>query len=167
MRWELAEPAMEKSVKNPISREALILQFRTTNYIGLFMIGSVFFYAGFVLAISHGYIPIKIRPTLSADILTKIKYVLLLLSVIHFFIIKFFQKIAAREAKRLPAASIIVFAMSEGVAIYGLVLFLLTGNPNDFFIFMAISLFYFYIFYPKYANWERLLQQELQAKPSS
>jgi hypothetical protein len=158
---------MEKSLKNPISREALLLQFRTTNYIGLFMIASVFLYAGFVLAISHGYIPIKIRPSLRADMLTKIKYVLLLLAVIHFFIIKFFLKIAAREARRLPAASIMVFALSEGVVIYGLVLFLLAGNANDFFIFMAISLFYFYIFYPKYADWERLLQQELQAKASS
>jgi F0F1-type ATP synthase membrane subunit c/vacuolar-type H+-ATPase subunit K len=152
---------------SPISREALIQQFRTANYLGLAMMGSVFIYAGLVLGINHGYLPIKIRPALSADISTKIKYILLFISLCHYFIIKFFQKISSRAVNRLPAASIIIFALSEAVGIYGLVLFLLTGNANNFFIFMAISLFYFYIFYPKYADWERLLEQELPANPST
>jgi F0F1-type ATP synthase membrane subunit c/vacuolar-type H+-ATPase subunit K len=151
---------------SPISREALMQQFRTTNYIGLAMIGSVFLYAGLVMGINHGLIPMKIRPTLNSDVSTNIKYILLGISVLHYFIIKFFQKISMKAANRLPAASIIVFALSEAVGIYGLVLFLLTGNANDFFIFMAISLFYFFIFYPKYAEWERLLTPELQANPS-
>lgn len=149
-----------------ISREALIQQFKATNYIGLAMIGAVFIYAGLVMGIAHGLIPIKMRPAVNIDLSTKLKYILLFVSVIHYFIIKFFQKVATKAANRLPAASIITFALSEAVGVYGLVLFLLTGNANDFFIFMAISLFYFFIFYPKYADWERLLTQESQANPS-
>lgn len=151
---------------SPTSRETLMQQFRTTNYIGLAMIGSVFLYAGLVLGIDHGLIPIKIRPTINIDVSIKIKYILLFLSLSHYFIIKFFQKISLKAANRLPAGSIIIFALSEAVSIYGLVLFILSGNANDFFIFMAISLFYFFIFYPKYADWERILTQEPQAKPS-
>jgi len=149
-----------------ISREALLQQFKTTNYIGLAMIGSVFIYAGLVMGISHGVIPIKLRPALSVDYSTYIKYILLFISLSHYFIIKFFQKIALKAANRLPAGSMLTFALSEAVGIYGLVLFILTGNANDFFIFMAISLFYFFIFYPKYADWERLLYQELKDNKS-
>ena len=145
------------------SREALLQQFKTTNYIGLALIGSVFIYAGLVLGISHGYLPIKIPQTVSTDVSTKIKYILLFISLSHFFIIKFFQKISLKAANRLPAASMIMFTLSEAVSIYGLVLFLLTGNQTDFFIFMTISLFYFFIFYPKYTDWERLFRQEQQA----
>jgi hypothetical protein len=31
---------------------------------------------------------------------------------------------------------------------------------------MAVSLFYFFIFYPKYAEWEKLLAQESKTKSS-
>lgn len=162
----MPEPAADKKIMRPPSREVLIKLFRIINYIGLAMIGSVFICAGLVFGINHGYIPMEIRPTINLEVSAKIKYFLLFLSLCHFFIIKFFQKMSIRAVYRLPGASIIIFALSEIVSVYGLVLFLLTGNANDFFIFMAISLFYFYIFYPKYADWERLLTQELQVDPS-
>lgn len=146
-----------------VTREILIQQFRITNYIGLAMIGSVFIYASLVLGINHGYIPIKIPQTITLEVSVKIKYFFLFLSLCHYFIIKFFQKISIIAVYRLAGAYIIIFILSEIVSIYGLVLFILTGNTNDFFIFMAISLFYFFIFYPKYADWERLLTQELKA----
>jgi hypothetical protein len=55
--------------------------------------------------------------------------------------------------------------MCYAISLYGFVLYKLTGNIMDFFIFMPISLFYFYLFYPRYADWERLWKQELEAKP--
>jgi F0F1-type ATP synthase membrane subunit c/vacuolar-type H+-ATPase subunit K len=157
---------MARNIVSPTSREVLINQFRTTNYIGLAMIGTVFLYAGLVLGINHGIIPIKIRPSFSTDASANIKYIMLFISVLHYFIIKFFQRTAAKATNRLSAGSMITFAVSEAVAIYGLVLFILSGNSNDFFIFMAISLFYFYIFYPKYTDWERLLVQERKVDKS-
>ena len=151
---------------SPTSRELLMQQFRTTNYIGLAMIGCVFLYAGLVMGINHGLIPVKIPRTLTGDTGNIIKYILLFISIFHYFVIKFFQKVAGKAANRLPAGAILTFALSEAVGIYGLILFLLSGNTNDFFIFIAISLFYFYIFYPKYTDWERLLVQEAKANKS-
>lgn len=136
-------------------------QFKTTNYIGLAMMGSVFIYAAIVLAIDQGYIPYQAK----IDIFPGIKYILLFISVLHYFIIRFFQKFSLKSAAYLPAGAIITFALCEAVAIYGLVLFLLTKNSTDFFIFMCISLLYFYLFYPRYADWERLWKQSGSPNP--
>ena len=49
------------------------------------------------------------------------------------------------------------FALCESVAVLGLVLFLLAGNAMDFYVFMVISLGFFYLFFPKYDQWEERL----------
>lgn len=139
-----------------IPQGTLQQQFKTTNYVGLAMMASVFLYAVIVLAIDKGYIPYKAQPGANIGIYTTIKYILLVLAILHYFIIKFFQKFSLKSVAYLPAASILTFGLCETVSIYGLVLFLLTGNSLDFYLFMLISLFYFYLFYPKYADWERL-----------
>ncbi len=152
---------------NPMSKETLQRQFMLTNYIGLAMIGSVFVYAVVVFGIDRGYIPVSPPPNPNLEVFTTLKYILLFVSIVIYFIISFIQKIFAKSVRSLTTASIIVFALSEAVSIYGLVLFILTRNSTNFFIFMAISLFYFYHFYPKYEQWEQLLNQELQANPSN
>jgi F0F1-type ATP synthase membrane subunit c/vacuolar-type H+-ATPase subunit K len=136
-------------------------QFKTTNYIGLALIASVFLYALTVICIDKGYLPFKAQPGANSGTFTIIKYILLVLSVLQYFAIRFFQKFSLKSAAYLPPAAIITFALCETVSIYGLVLFFLTGNATDFFIFMAISLLYFYLFYPKYADWERMWKQGL------
>src|SRR4030043_2192968 len=103
-------------IMRPPSREALMQLFRIINYIGLAMIGSVFICAGLVLGINHGYIPIKIPQTINLEVSAKIKYFFLFLSLCHYLIIKFFQKISIRAVYRLPAASIIIFTLSEIVS---------------------------------------------------
>ncbi|MEW6658907.1 MAG: hypothetical protein AB1424_09625 [Thermodesulfobacteriota bacterium] len=163
-----------------ISREMLQKQFKITNYIGLVMIGSVFMFASLVLAMDHGYFSFLENGNQKVDaaVVTKLRYLFYLISVVFFLIIKFMKNIILRFFQkqysqslypvvlRLFAFTLLVFAMCESISIYGLVLFILSRNPNDFFIFMAISLLYFYLFYPKYADWERIWDQELQAKPS-
>ncbi len=57
----------------------------------------------------------------------------------------------------LAQAAVITFALCEAVALLGLVLFLLAGNAMDFYIFMVISLGFFYLFFPKYDQWEQRL----------
>ncbi len=142
-------------------------QFKTTNYIGLAMIASVFLYAIIVFGIDQGYLPYKAQPGANSGTFTTLKYILLVLAILHYFIIQFFQKFSLKSAAYLPPAAIITFALCEAVSIYGLVLFFLTGNATDFFIFMVISLLYFYLFYPKYADWERLWIQGLSPKKSA
>jgi F0F1-type ATP synthase membrane subunit c/vacuolar-type H+-ATPase subunit K len=141
-----------------ISQGTLQQQFKTTNYVGLAMMASVFIYAVIVLCIDKGYIPYKVSHQIDISILAKLKYILLAISIFHYFIIRFFRKFSLKSAAYLPAASILIFALCEAVSIYGLVLFLLTGNSMDFYIFMLISLLYFYLFYPKYGDWEKLVK---------
>ena len=140
-------------------------QFKTTNYVGLAMMASVFLYAVIVISIDKGFIPYQLSHQIDISILAKVKYILLAISILHYFIIRFFQKFSLKSAAYLPAASFLIFALCEAVSIYGLVLFLLSGNSMDFYIFMLISLIYFYIFYPKYADWEKLLDQEYSTNP--
>ena len=140
--------------------KTLAQQFKTTNSVGLAMMASVFLYAVIVLSIDRGYIPYKVSHSIDMSIISKVKYILLAISIFHYFIIRFFQKFSLKSAAYLPAASVLTFALCEAVSIYGLVVFFLTTKSNDFFIFMAISLLYFYIFYPKYADWEKLFDQE-------
>jgi F0F1-type ATP synthase membrane subunit c/vacuolar-type H+-ATPase subunit K len=150
-----------------IPQGTLQQQFKTTNYIGLAMIASVFIYAIIVFCIDKGYLPYKAQPGTNIGTFTAIKYILLALAILHYFVIRFFQKFSIKSTAYLPPAAIITFALCEAVSIYGLVLFFFTGNANDFFIFMAISLLYFYLFYPKYADWERLWMQGLSKKKSA
>ena len=162
------------------SQATLQQQFKITNYIGLVMIGSVFIFAFLVFAIEKGYFSFLENGNQKVDVavVTKIKYLFILISVVIFLIIKFmknyllrfFQKQYAKslypQVLPLFALTLLVFALCETISIYGLVLFILSRNPNDFFIFMAISLLYFYLFYPKYADWERISNQKLQTNPS-
>jgi len=77
------------------------------------------------------------------------------LGVGNFFLIKIMGKVlVARDVHNLPLAAIITFALCEAVGLLGLVLFLLTGNSLDFYIFMFLSLFYFWLYFPKYQDWE-------------
>ena len=89
-----------------------------------------------------------------------LKYILLAFALAHYFIIRYFQKFSLKSANYLPPGAIITYALCEAVAVYGLVLFFLSANATDFFIFMVISLLYFYLFYPRYADWEKLYQQK-------
>ena len=56
----------------------------------------------------------------------------------------------------LTSYSIIMSALCESTAIYGLVLFVLAGNIMDMYIFAAISLALFAVFFPRYSRWTEL-----------
>jgi F0F1-type ATP synthase membrane subunit c/vacuolar-type H+-ATPase subunit K len=142
-------------------------QFKTTNYIGLLMMAAVFLYALVVVAIDQGYIPFKPQPVIDPATVTMLKYIFLGLALGHYFLIRYFQKFSQRAPNYLPPGAIIIYALCEAVALYGLVLFLLSGNATNFFVFMVISLLYFYLFYPKYADWERLWRQGFSQKKSA
>ena len=85
-----------------------------------------------------------------------LKYAFLALAAGQYGAIKVVQKIVpAKSAANLPQAAIISFALCESVALLGLVLFLLAGNSMVFYIFMMISLGFFYLFFPKYEQREQ------------
>ena len=140
----------------PTILTALKARYLAVNFIGLAMIAAVFAYAGVVELIKWQLAPFagfaKIDPR-TADLL---KYAFLALAAAQYGAIKVVQKIVpAKSAANLPQAAIISFALCESVAVLGLVLFLLAGNSLDFYIFMLISLGFFYLFFPKYEQWEQ------------
>lgn len=130
-------------------------RYLTANFIGLVMIGSVFIYAVVVEVLKWVLAPFTGFAAVTPGQAQMLKYLFVALAIGHFFLIKFMQKILAADTlERLFQAAVVTFALSEAVAIFGLVLFLLTGNSLDFYLFMFLSLFYFWFFYPKYQDWE-------------
>jgi hypothetical protein len=134
-------------------------RYLTINFIGLAMIAAVFVYAGLVEVVKWQWSPFsgfaKLPPA-TADLL---RYIFLALAAAQYMIIKIVHKIVlAQSLDNLPQAAIITFALCEAVAILGLALFLLSGNSQDFYIFMALSLLFFYLNFPKYDQWETLVK---------
>ncbi len=138
---------------------ALKARYLSVNFIGLALIAAVFVYAGVVEVIKWRWAPFAGFATLPPATASLLKYIFLALAAGQYFIIKVVQKIVlAQSADNLPQAAIITFALCETVAILGLVLFLLTGNGLDFYVFMVISLGFFYVYFPKYEQWEELVK---------
>jgi hypothetical protein len=133
-------------------------RYLAVNFIGLAMIAAVLVYAGVVEVIKWQWAVFAGFAKLPPQTASLLKYTFLALAVAQFVIIKVVQKtLPARSLDNLPQAAIITFALCETVAIFGLVLFLLTGSALDFYVFMVISLGYFYLFFPKYEQWEQLV----------
>lgn len=151
--------------------------YRLAVFIGIAMIGSIFVYAGLVEAIRVGYIPWK-SPILTPDKAKILKYILLGIPLMEFFLIKFIRQAILQEKQetklekpsalfqRLVSASIITYALCEAVAILGLVLFILTGNYLDFYIFLVISLIYIAIYFPRYSHWEEWIKNVSEKQSS-
>jgi hypothetical protein len=55
---------------------------------------------------------------------------------------------------RLFAVSVVICALCEVVAAFGLILFLMAGKPWDFYGFAVYSLLLFALFFPRYQQWE-------------
>ncbi|MBU4233571.1 MAG: hypothetical protein L6277_16980 [Desulfobacterales bacterium] len=141
------------------SLTTLKARYLAINFIGLAMIASVFVYAGVVELIKWQLAPFAGFAKLDPQTVALIKYAFLALAAAQFGVIKAVQKILpARSADNLSRAAVITFALCEAVAVLGLVLFLLAGQPIDFYIFMVISLGFFYLFFPKYDQWEQRLR---------
>jgi len=137
------------------SLTTLKARYLVVNFIGLAMIAAVFVYAGVVEVIKWKLAPFTGFAGLEPQTVDLLKYVFLALAAAQFGVIKAVQKILpTRSVENLATAAIITFALCESVAVLGLVLFLLAGNSMDFYIFMVISLGFFYLFFPKYEQWE-------------
>ena len=138
------------------SSTTLKARYLAVNFIGLAMIASVFVYAGVVELIKWQLAPFAGFAKLDPGTAGLLKYVFLAVAAAQYGAIKVVQKIvSAKSVDHLPQAAIVTFALCESVAVLGLVLFLLAGSPMDFYIFMVISLGFFYLFFPKYENWEK------------
>jgi hypothetical protein len=140
----------------PAILTALKARYLAVNFIGLAMIAAVFVYAGVVELLKWRWAPFAGFARLDPHTIGLLKYAFLALAAAQYGIIKALQKILpAKTVDHLAQAAVITFALCEAVALFGLVLFLLAGNAMDFYVFMVISLGFFYLFFPKYARWEQ------------
>ncbi len=134
--------------------------YQTAVTIGIALIASVAGYAVLAELIKTGVIGGYEYPFAREDQVYKmLKFILLGVSFIDLLLIKVVGSAilsgqGSAPDQRLMTKSIVSMAISESVAIYGLVLFLLAGSRFDFYLFAGISLIFFGIFFPRYHRWE-------------
>jgi hypothetical protein len=149
--------------------------YRVAVIIGLVIMASLLVYAVIVGLFENRTIAFPETPALSGNELEIVKFALLGVSIIIFFLIRFVNaRILAAEGEqgkeldprsrqmsgappefqRLTTAAIITYALCETPAIFGLVLFFLGRNASDFHRFLLISLFFFAVNFPKFSQWE-------------
>ncbi len=144
--------------------------YRITAFIGLAMIASLIIYAVVVELIKKQNAPFGGYQPLPPDVISTLRFALLGAAAVVFFVIRLLSRLTLSgkvplrsssmtvlfppEVQRLVSASVATYALCESVAIFGLVLFLVQGNSGDFYLFLALSLLYFSIHFPRYAVWE-------------
>jgi hypothetical protein len=98
----------------------------------------------------------------SESLLANLRFVAVFFAFAAYFIINYLRKkllvkkpADSHEAllAKLGLVNIICLALSELPALFGLVLFFLSGNPRDFYPLAVISLLLFYAFFPRYPFW--------------
>ena len=67
-------------------------------------------------------------------------------------------------ARRLAIAGISSVLLSGLPCLYGLLLFLLTGDAVDFYLLFGLSLIYFIMYFPRYKNWISTAEENLNKK---
>jgi len=155
--------------------------YRVAVIIGLAMMASLLVYAAVVGMLAKGSVQLRGFPALSGSQVEIVKFALLGVTVVVFFVIRFINdqvlnaggerskkldqrpplvKGTAPEFGRLTTAAVITFALCETPAIFGLVLFFLGKNSSDFHLFLLISLFFFAVYFPKYSQWEEWTRKQ-------
>jgi hypothetical protein len=149
--------------------------------IGFFMIGGVFALVGVVELVRRAVLPIPKTEVISGDQADFLFYVLLVVSVAIFFIIRFLKqyflqdnimflpdrkeqqefKIRAVLVLNLMIVAVMASVFCETPAIFGFVLFFLTGgNIIYFYLLTFVSLCFFVFYFPRRSQWETWLQEQ-------
>ena len=160
----------------PSSNDDLRKAYRTAVFIGLAMLASLVVYAVAAELIKEQNAPFGGFSPLPPDVFSTLRYALMGVAAVEFLVIRLLNtlmlsgKVPLRNSamtvqfapgvQRLVGASIVTYALCESVAIYGLVLFFIQGNSSDFYLFLALSLFYFVIYFPRYGTWEEWIAEQ-------
>jgi F0F1-type ATP synthase membrane subunit c/vacuolar-type H+-ATPase subunit K len=142
---------------------------RMATVIGYGMIGTLLIFTAVVETLKG--MNYETRGFLPSSALEVLRYLLLGMTLVEFFMIRIVKKMilsgGARmstlsnqgdpllsKVQKLFTAAIVTFAFCESVGIYGLVLFIIGGNSFDFYLFVFLSLVFFAVYFPKYPQWE-------------
>lgn len=149
--------------------------YKVTVIIGLALMASLLVYTIVVENIKKLFDPFAGFAPMPDDAAEMLRYVFLGITVLNLVLIGVLNKLIlsakapavkspgyarfGAEARALMTAAMVTFALCESVALYGLVIFLVQGSSNDFYLFLLISLLYFSIFFPRYSTWEAWVKE--------
>jgi F0F1-type ATP synthase membrane subunit c/vacuolar-type H+-ATPase subunit K len=137
--------------------------YRLATILGIAMISSLFIYA---LIVEFIKVKVNININFPSSMVDLLRYVFFGIAIGEFLLITFLRSRMVSGApslakiQKLLSMTILTYALCESVAIYGLILFLIGGRRFDFYSLMILSLIFFAIYFPRYAQWEEWLQKE-------
>ncbi len=164
----IGDKFLEK-VEAIMKTEDLRKQYLILKIIGGAMIASIFIYAGVTEWIRANNEPFTgfVKPVPPMEIL---RSALIAVALIEFVLLNILRKLfksgkldaflkASARGGGVAFApfmsfSMITFALSESICIFGLVLFFIAGSRMDFYIFFALSLVAYAINFPRFADME-------------
>jgi hypothetical protein len=159
--------------------------YRRALIIGACMMGGMFALAGVVELIQNNVISVPKTEVISGDQADFVFYVVLVVSIAFFFVIRFLKlyflqdnimflpdreehqesKIRSVLVLNLMIVAVMTYAFCEVPALFGFVLFFLTGGKVTYFYLLGlVSLCFFIFYFPRRSQWETWLRE--QAKTS-
>ena len=137
--------------------DALGRAYRTAQAVGGAMVLSLAVLAVVIAQIRRANAPFAgFAPGVPLDVL---RWIFAALALADLWLVRFMRtKILANAAlppvQRLLSAAIVGLALCEAVALYGFVLFVLAGRPTDYYVFAALALLGFALYFPRRQAWE-------------
>ncbi len=140
-------------------RDQIARTCRTAQAFGVAMLVGLGIYAFLIDRIQRTHAPFTgFAPDAPRDLLRSIFAVLALANLGLVRVIQ--RSILANGALglvgRLQTSAIVALALCEAVALYGLVLFMLSGRAIDYYIFAALALVGFVLYFPRQEAWQEL-----------
>jgi hypothetical protein len=141
----------------PASRDELAKTCRTAQVLGAQLVGCLVLYAIVLHLIQQTRAPFSgYAPGLPHNLFRAIFAGLALAGVglARFLQRSILERAAAPVSALLTTAALVALALCEAIAIYGFVLFLLTGRASDYYLFAALSAVGFALYFPRREAWE-------------
>jgi F0F1-type ATP synthase membrane subunit c/vacuolar-type H+-ATPase subunit K len=141
----------------PPTRDELAKACRTAQVIGGALIVSLGVYAFVVNQIQRTHAPFGgFAPGVPHDLL---RWILAAVALATLGLVRVLQRTLLANAalplvRRLQSAGVVGLALCESVAIYGFVLFMVAGRASDFYVFTALALIGFVLYFPRLQTWE-------------
>jgi hypothetical protein len=70
------------------------------------------------------------------------------------------KKTTPNALQKLMTMTLLSLGLSDAVAIYGLLLFLIHGQPLDFYVLFGVSIIMFIRHHPRFMDWEDYIMRE-------
>ncbi len=125
--------------------------------LGWQLLGSLVLYAIVLNLFQQARAPFSgYAPGLPHNLLRAIFAVLALagLGLARFLQRSILERPASPVSALLTTAALVALALCEAIAIYGFVLFLLTGRASDYYLFAALSAVGFALYFPRREAWQ-------------